>query len=234
MPRLSAPSGRGAKEKLRQVNTQSVAVGVSAFAHSAAIGLLLALRPVPLPDPAPTVETIEVSIESEQALGSRRPNELSGNNPRERPVDVSAMPFPSLIRPDVTATGPPSDWPGSVNAGHFYDVPAQPIFKPRTRSLVLDMLGTMLDCLAVEGSSRGASRHPLRAHPPCVSADLPLRAPVTMSPSNASESSGSAFRTSDDYRTFKPVRPIFDESLFPEKIPQANRALEKWITGLFH
>jgi hypothetical protein len=40
--------------------------------------------------------------------------------------------------------------------------------------------------------------------------------------------------TGDDYRTFKTIRPMFDESLFPEKKPQANRALEKWFMGLFH
>jgi hypothetical protein len=49
-----------------------------------------------------------------------------------------------------------------------------------------------------------------------------------------SESNGGALRTGVDYRAFKTILPLFDESLFPEKAPQANRALKQWFMGLFH
>ncbi len=51
---------------------------------------------------------------------------------------------------------------------------------------------------------------------------------------NESEPSGGALRTGVDYRAFKTILPLFDEALFPEKAPQANRALKQWFMGLFH
>jgi hypothetical protein len=36
-----------------------------------------------------------------------------------------------------------------------------------------------------------------------------------------------------DYRTFKTIQPIFDESLFPDKVPEGNRAFKGWFRGLF-
>lgn len=207
------------------MNTSSAAVGIAAFAHLAAIGLLLTLlRPVPYPDgPAPTVVAVEVSIEAEPPSG-RRPNASSGQTPSER--DVS-----SLIGPDVTAAGSPSDRPGPTRG--MFDLPAQPTFTSPTQSLGFDGLGDMLDCLTVEGLKRRASRDPLRAHPPCAYTDLALRAPVPKLPTDAFESSGSELRTGADYRTFKTIQPMFDESLFPEKKPETNRALKKWFMGLF-
>jgi hypothetical protein len=212
----------------------SLSVGVSALAHAAAIGALLTLKPVPLL--APIREVIEVSLVLEQVPGGPRPNDLSGAISGDSPVDVSAV--PSLIRPDVTATAPSPNWPGSVNAGHLFDVPVLPTFKPQMQSLASDTLGTMLDCLVIEGSARGASRHARRARPPCVAADLPPRFAVTL-PTNVPEPRESGVRADDDYRTFKPDRSLVHDDtlaglLFPDNVPQANRALKKWFGGLFH
>jgi hypothetical protein len=192
----------------------------------AAIGLFLTLRPAPYADPAPTFEAVEVSIVPEPSSGSR-PNELSANNPG----DVSAMPFPSLTRRDVTATPQPSDWP-DVSMRGMFDLPAPPAFGTHALAPGLDMLGAMLDCL--EDSRHEGPRRPLHAHPPCPYADVPFRSPMAKLETSQSESSGGALRTGVDYRAFKTIPPLFDESLFPEKAPQANRALKQWFMGLFH
>jgi hypothetical protein len=42
----------------------------------------------------------------------------------------------------------------------------------------------------------------------------------------------SANSADSDYRTFKTIQPVFDESLLPQEIPPANRALESWIVRL--
>lgn len=208
------------------MKTPSVAVGVSAFVHLAAIGLFLTLRPAPYTDPAPTFEAVEVSIVPEPSPGGR-PNELSADNPG----DVSAMPFPSLTRRDATATPQPSDWPdGSMRS--MFDLPDPPAFGTHALSPGLDMLGAMLDCLA--DSSHEGPRRRLHAHPPCPYADVPFRAPMPRLEPNQSEPNGGALRTGVDYRAFKTILPLFEESLFPEKAPQANRALKQWFMGLFH
>ena len=187
------------------MKTPSTTVALSALAHSAAIGvLLMLLRPVPYPDPAPTVMTVEVSIEPEQAPGSG---------------------------PDVTARAPPSEGPGSMR--QTFDLPARPSFKFVEQFLGIDRLGAMLDCLTVGGLSREAPGQPPRAHRPCAYADLALGPPMIKLPAEESESGESAARIGADYRTFKTIQPMFDESLFPEKKPQANRALKKWFMGLF-
>jgi hypothetical protein len=214
MPRRSAPSLGCARDKLGKVNALSVAVGVSVLAHLAAIGALLTHRPVPLL--APSYETIEVSLVPEQALGSPRASSLSGAMSWDKSVNVPVKQLPALLRPDVTATASPPDRRGSVNAGDLFALPALPSFKPQAQSVAFDMLGTMLDCPAVEGSSRAASRPTRRLPSPCVSADLPVRFRVTMLPTNASESSGSEVRADDDYRTFKANPWVFNEGLFFE------------------
>jgi hypothetical protein len=200
MPRLSG--------KLRRVNMPPVAVGISALAHLAALGLFLALRPEPYPDPVPTVLAVEVSIEVEPPSGSR-PNASSAQT-LEMPADVS-----SLIGPNVTAAGPSSDRPASTRG--MFNLPARPTFTSPAPSLGFDKLGAMLDCLTVEGLTRGASRNPLHPPPPCAYADLALRPPVPKSPTDAFESSGSELRTGADYRAFKTIQPLFDESLFPRR-----------------
>jgi hypothetical protein len=182
--------------------------------------LFLTLRPAPYPDPAPGLDTVEVSIEFEPAPGSYA-SEMSSDNPTRQLTDLSATAFPSLP-------------PGGTDAGPSFDLPVRPTFNPRTPSLRLDALGAMLDCLTVEDMSHEATKHPPRARPPCPYANLPLRAPLAGFELNGSESNRDAFRTGDDYRTFKTIQPMFDESLFPEKVPQANRDLKKWIMGLFH
>jgi hypothetical protein len=194
------------------------------------IGLLLVLRPSPYPEPATTVMPVEISIEPEGVPSSPRPDEPSSNIARQMSADVSAMPLPSPIRPDAAAMAPSSNWSEGVNAGRVFDLPAEPAFKSRAPEL--DMLGAMLDCLAVERSSRGASREPLRAHPPCAWADLAFRTPLKRFQAGESEANESAFH-GDDYRTFKTILPLFDESLFPYKVPQANRALKRGFMGLF-
>jgi hypothetical protein len=188
---------------------------------------------VPYPDPPPTVVPVEISIEPEGAPEeSRRSNALSDNNARETSAAVLAMPS-SSASPDIPATPPSSDWPGGVNAGHLLDLPAPPTFKSGTRSHGLDMLGTMLDCLTVEGFSRQTPGRPLREHPPCTWTNLPLRAPVTRFPTDEPEPQEGALWADEGYRTFETIRPMFDESLLPKKVPQANRALKKWFMELF-
>jgi hypothetical protein len=210
---LPLPEQPRRKRKPRRVNTRSVTVGLSALVHLAAIGLLLTLTPMPYPDQASTVLAVEMSLESEG----------------ERTANVPAMPFPTMVRPNRTAMVPPSDGP----ANHAFDLPAQPSFKPPALSPGLDMIGPMLDCLAGESASREASRRPPRAHSPCAFAALALRAPLTRFPTDISESTGGTLRAGDDYRSLKPVQQILDPSLLPAQVPQANRALKKWITGLF-
>ena len=170
----------------------------------------MTLRPAPYPDPEPNVETVEVSIEFEP--------------PRQKSADISAAPPKSP---------PPSDGPADGNARRLFELPARPTFNPHAPSLGLDPLGALRDCLSVEGSGHETSKHPPRAPSPCAYADLSGRAPATGYQPNESGSNGGAFRTGDDYRTFKTIQPMFDESLFPEKAPQANRALKKWFLGLF-
>ena len=223
---------RGAKDKFRKVNTLSVAVGVSALVHTVAIGALLTLKPVP-GSPAP-VEIFEVSLVPDQVGGRPHPNNLSSAILGDRSADVSAVAFLSLTHPDVAATTSSPDWFRNVNAGRSFDVPVLPTFRSPTHAPAFDMLATMLDCLAVGGSTRGASGRSRPAHPPCASDDDPsLRARVMtllpMYPSQPSETSAGI-----DYRTFMPSQSVFHESVFPDEVPPANRALEKWIVGLFH
>ena len=141
------------------------------------------------------------------------------------------MPFPSLTRRDVTATPRPSDWP-DASTRDMFDLTAPPAFRTHALSPGLDMLGRMLDCL--EDPSHEGPRRPLRAHPPCPYADVPFRAPMAKLETSESESNGGALWTGVDYRAFKTILPLLDESLFPEKAPQANLALKQWFMGLFH
>ena len=228
MPRISAPSRRGAKDRHRKLHTPSVAVGASALAHIAAIGALLTLKPVP--HLAPTLEMIEISLVSEQALRSPRTNNLSGAIPGASTVDVSAVPRLSWTRPDVTASS--VIWSRSVNTGYSFGAPTLPTFRPHARALIFDTFATMLDCLAVAGSTHGASGRSRRAHPPCASDDPSIHAPMmTLLPMHPSQPGGTS--TGIDYRTF-PKQSVFYESVFPDEVPPANRALEKWIAGLFY
>ena len=223
MLRLSAPSHRGAKDKPRKAITLSVAAGLSVLAHTAAIGLLLTLKPVvslkPVVYSAPTVEVIEISLVPEHALGNARAND------------------PSAIAGDSTLGGPARfadtserasanspDWSDSLNISRSFDMPTLPKFTRRTHPHAFDALATVLDCLAAPGRTR-------RTQPPCKSDDPPLRGPVaTLLPTNEPQPN-----VSDNYyRIFKPTQSVFIESVIPDEIPPANRALEKWIAGLFH
>src|SRR5215813_9112819 len=199
--------------------SRSAAIGMALLAHAAAIGVLLTLEP-PQPFAAPP-EVFEVSIEIEEGP---RANNLSGAARSDGSVAGSVTQLPSQSRPDVTATAAPPNWP--VNAGRLFDEPALSTSRFHAPSPVFDQLGAMLDCLAAEGSAR--RQH--RPRPPCTFAGLPFRAPGTMFPTNVPESN---IRAGDDYRNFETIRPLFDESLLPDKVPPANRAFKQRIMGLF-
>lgn len=175
------------------------------------------LRP-PQPFAAPP-EVFEVSIVIE--------DDPAPNNPlRKPPGDGSigaSMPSPAPVRADVTATASQWSWP--ANAGPSFDVPGLSNSRSRAPSPVF-RLGAMLDCLAAEGSAKGQHR----PRPPCAFASLPFRAPATAFGTDTPEPT---VRAGDDYRKFETIRPLFDESVFPDKAPPGNRAFRKWISGLF-
>ena len=106
-------------------------------------------------------------------------------------------------------------------------------FRPRTRALAFNTLANMLDCFAVGISTRDASGHEHGAHSPCALDDPLVRAHVTM-PSPIYAAQASEISADNDYRTFKTIQPVFDESLFPDKVPEANRTLKRSISGWFH
>ncbi len=217
MPRPFAPSHRNAKHGLRKVNALSAAAALFAVvAHAAAIGVLLTIRPQPYP--APREEMIEVSIEPEEAPDRHRSNGPSDAIAGDR-------------RADASATAGPSNGSGGVNAGYAFSVPARPAFELPAQSSLSDALRRMLDCLA-QGSNNEAAARRRDMRPPCLFAGLPLRAPV-MPSTNGSESDENGVRAGDDYRHFKTERPMFDELLLPDKVPEANRALKSWFAGLF-
>jgi hypothetical protein len=215
----SVTSRRGEAEESRSALAPSAAIGMALLAHAAAIGALLMFKP-PQPFATPP-EPFEVSILIED---DPRPGIPPRTSPSDGSIGWSAMPLPGPNRPDVAATASPSSWP--VDAGRLFDVPGLSTSRFHAPSPVLDQLGAMLDCLAAEGSAR--RQH--RPRPPCAFADVPFRAPGTMFPTNVRESN---VRAGDDYRNFETIRPLFDESLFPDKVPPANRAFEKRIMGLF-
>jgi hypothetical protein len=192
---------------------------VALLAHVAAIGVLLMLKP-PQPFAGPP-EVFEVSIVVDDAPRASNP---SHTPPSDGSIGGSAIPSPAPIHPDVSATASPRSWP--VDAGPSFDAPGLSNSRSHAPSPVFDQLGAMLDCLAAEGSAR--RQH--RPRPPCAFADLPFRAPGTMFPTNAPEKT---VRAGDDYRNFETIRPLFDESLLPDKVPPANRAFKDWIRGLF-
>jgi len=199
----------------------SAVVGVSVLAHMAAIGALVMLEP--MPHSVPTVEMIEVSLVPQQALSSPRANNASG-------AIANASAVAPLLSLDATALGSPPNWSSSLNISRSFDMPGLPAFKQRTHTRAFDTLATMLDCLAVGGSTREASGSSRRTHPPCTSDDPLLRGPVmTLLPTYASQPGS----TDNLYRTFKSSQSVFDESLFPDEVPPAIRALENWIIGLF-
>jgi hypothetical protein len=191
-----------------------------------AIGALLMLKPAP--PMAPPLETIEVWIEPEQALGRAYANNMYARIPADGSADVSAAPPLSPTHPNVAGNASLPNWSRMDLA---FDVPAFWTFRPRTQALAFDILAGMLDCLAVGGSARGASGRSRRVHPPCTSEYPLFRVSVpTVVPTDESQSSET--NADSDYRTFKPIQPDFLESLFPEGVP--NHALKNGILGLFH
>lgn len=197
----------------------SATVGVSILAHTAAVGVLLMHNPVPYP--APPLDTIEISIVPEQPPTSPYAKNMFAGTASEALLQSSTS-------PKVAATGLTSDWP---RMDHSFDMPVPSTFRPHTRGLAFDTLAAMLDCLTPGGSRRGESKRLLPAHPPCPSEYPFLRAPVTRDlPMDASQPS---VKNSDsDYRTFKTIQPLFDESLLHQEVPPANRAFKNWIGRL--
>jgi hypothetical protein len=148
--------------------------------------------------------------------------------PVDGSADVLAPPPLSLTYPSVAVTASLTNW---SRMDHLFDLPALPRFRLPTHALVLDAFGGMLECFAVGGFARGAIVRSRRVHPPCTSDPLfPASVPPVL-PIYTSQPS--EIRADNDYRTFRPSRSIFDQSLFPDEVPSANRALEKWIVGLF-
>jgi len=216
MPRITERGSGG-----RSAHTLSGAVGVSVLAHAVAIGALVTLWPTPFP--APDLDVIEVSIVTEQPPSRAAANNKNIRMPPDGPADIPAAPALTSTDPSAPGTASSPNWSGM---DHAFDVPARPAFRADTQALAPDALAGMLDCLGLGGSTRGASGRP--SHPPCPSND-PLLPAHVLTVLAADEWQPSEISAGDDYRNFKPIQPGFDESLFPDKVPPANRALEKWI-----
>jgi hypothetical protein len=198
------------------------------LAHAVAIGALLELKPVP--PFAPTLEVIEISLVPEQTLATLGANNLSGTIPQDGSSGVSQMLLLSLTRPDVMSRASSPDWSHIANMGRSFDLPTRPQFAPHTHAPAFDTRAIVLDCLAVGGSMRQASGHSRGAQMPCAG-DPSLPAPVIgRLPTYASRPSENG--ADNDYRNFKPSRSVFNESLLPDEVPQANRAFENWIVRL--
>jgi len=208
----------------------AAAAGMSLLAHAAAIGVLLMLKPA-LPPLATPLEVIEVSVVPEEVL-AHRANNLSSALAPDSSADVSTVPVVSLTRPDGMPTASSPDWSFRVNFGRSFDVAPHSASRPRPPARAFHGLATELDCLAVRGSVLGPSERSRRGHPPCVSDDALRRPPATtLVPADSSRPGENG--ADNDYRTFKPSQSVFNESPLPDEVPQANRALEKWIVGLF-
>jgi hypothetical protein len=180
----------------------------------------------------PRLDVVEITLVPAQVLGSARANDpVSAGIPVDRQVDVSVSSFLSLTHPNIAAGRSSQNWPGSIDSGHAFDLPVPDTFKSRSPARAFDALANMLDCFAV-GATRDASERSPRAHSPCASDDQLLRAHVTV-PSLTYAAQAGEIGADSDYRTFKTIEPTFDESLFPDKVPDANRVLKRSIFGLF-
>jgi len=209
---------------------RSAAIGVSVLVHAAAVGgAVVMLESAPHVAPRLDLDVIEISIVPEFRSGAPHANAKLAGIPAEGSTDVLATPFLSLASPNVGVT--PSS-PDRARTSHLFDALTLPMSRPHTYAHAFDTPITGLDCLAVKDSARSAQGRSRRVHPPCTFDDAFLRAPVmpvlTIYPSEPRE-----IRADNDYRTFKPIQPLFDESLLPNEIPSANRAMESWIAALF-
>jgi hypothetical protein len=175
---------------------------------------------------------VEVTLVPAQVLDDARANSVSEAIPGDSSVEALTQSFLSLTQPDMAAKAPSPDWPGGINAGHASDLPSPDTFRSRAPALAFGALTAMLDCFAAGISTREASGRGRRAHSPCASADSLLGAHFMM-PSPTYASRAGEVGADSDYRTFKTIQPIFDETLFPDKVPDANRAFKGWFRGLF-
>jgi hypothetical protein len=208
LPR-TVTSFRDFGERSRTARLPTAAAGAALLVHAAAIGMLLRFSaPAPF---AARDELIEVSVITEadetRSPASNQSDAISGHQPDR--AGASAR-----------------------DAGRVFDVPL-PAPGFRTRPPALDVLGALRDCSAVESARRDVSRHPRLGPPPCVSADLALRLPALVLPTDEPDRNGRVARADDDYKTFKPDPSPFDGSLFPDKPPPGNGALKRWLLGLF-
>jgi hypothetical protein len=235
MLRLTAPSRRGARHELLKANTLSAAAGTSVLVHTATLAALLIQEVAPyLP---PRLEVVEITLVPAQVLDGARANSASEAIPGNSSVETLTQSFLSLTHPDMAARAPSPDWPGGINAGRSFDLPMSDAFGPRAPALALGALALgaladQLDCFAAGISKRDASGRSRRAHSPCASDDPRLRAHATMPTPTYAWVAGEV-GADNDYRTFKTIQPIFDESLFPDKVPDANCAFKGWFRGLF-
>jgi hypothetical protein len=234
MLRLTAPSRRGARHELFKANTLSAGAGISVLVHTAAFAALLMQEVAPYSPPR--LEVVEITLVPAEVLDGARANSASEAIPGDNSVEALTQSFLSLTHPDMAARAPSPDWPGGINAGRAFDLPfdlpMSDAFRPRTPAPALGALADQLDCFAAGTSKRDASAPSRRVHSPCASDDPRLRAHATM-PSPTYAWVAGEVGADNDYRTFKTIQPIFDESLFPDKVPDANRAFKGWFRGLF-
>lgn len=228
MPWFAPRCRRGVRES--RGHMRSAAIGVSALVHAAAIGgAVLMLKSAPHLAPRFDLNVIEISIVPEFRSDGPHANAKLAGIPAGGSADVLAEPFFSLAFPNVGMT--PS-LPDRARTSHLFDALTLPMSRPHTYAHAFDTPMPVLDCLAVRDSARSAQGRSHRVHPPCTFDEAFLRAPVmpvlTTYPSQSRE-----IGADNDYRTFKPIQPVFDESLLPDEIPPANRAMESWIAALF-
>jgi len=206
------------------------AVWVSVLVHMAAISGLLVLKPVPYWTSTP--ETMEITLVTEAPAGTRV-NEPSGTVTGQNSSGVSMSPLVPATRPDFAAMPSSPNWSSGISLGNSFALPTFPKFGLPTHTAAFDGLAAALDCPAVGGSARTA-----RTRMPCPSAmrsdDLLAHAPaMTQLPLYAAQPSEPG---RDSYfPTFKQSHShVFDDTIFPDEVSPANRALENWIAGLFH
>jgi hypothetical protein len=235
MPWTFTQRRKGSTEKSN--GRTRAAVWVSVLVHMAAIGGLLVLKPVPYWTSTP--KTMEITLVTEAPAGDRA-NEPSRTVTRQNSSGVSMSPLVPATGPDVAAMPSSPRWSSGIGLGNSFALPTFPKFGLPTRTAALDGLtaafdglAAALDCPAVGGSARTAG-----TRMPCPSAmrsdDLLAHAPaMTQLPLYAAQPSEPG---RDSYfPTFKQSHSqIFDDTIFPDEVSPANRALENWIAGLFH
>jgi hypothetical protein len=235
--RLSSSRRHGSGRARRTTNASPAAIGVSVLLHAAGIGALLSLRPVPYP--LTTLETIEIALVTAPAHAHAGANDGSSGAIKG---DGLAGVAPAALSPAMPVTALPPQWALgasatlaaglSVGTGTKHALGLPTLREPQSpQTSVTDALGDAAACPAVSGSTRTTARHA-----PCVSAqpDDPLGYAPTMTrfPVDAAQP-GKVGRENDDW-TFTQSPSVLGQSiLLPDTAPPGNRALRKWVVGLF-